>query len=147
MKGIPRIKQSVHYHLTSSSHECWRHCPAVALNNGLYSSIGSKNSVNRWASSTAQLYLSMRTENIFQVFSLVICRRFPVRKIEKFSCMLKSFLKYLLTITSEILQPMLASHNQTRRNCSEQFNYMRQVIFIPWIVFSWVRVKKVIAGC
>lgn len=80
-KGRGTFSTKFQSHLTSSSHGCWRHCPAVALSKGLYSNIGSKKSVNRWASSTLQLYLSIRTENMFQVFSLVMCRRLPENQI------------------------------------------------------------------
>lgn len=52
----------------------------------------------------------------------------------------------LLTIAREILQPVLASHNQTCGNRSEQLNDVSQMILIPWVVVTRVRIKQVVTG-
>lgn len=101
----------IQHYSESSSHECLRHCAAEALNKGLYSNMGSKKSVKLRASSLFQLYLSIKTENKFQVLSFVMWRRFPAGRILKFNQTNNWCARMFHTVAREIFEPVLSSHN------------------------------------
>lgn len=138
------------FHLTSPSQGCFRQLLAVALSSGLYSNIGSKKSVNALASVTLQLYLSMRTENRFHVFSLVMWRRSPGggRKPKSyFPCKKLSWNSLKLAVTCKVFESVFASYYQVGWDASQKFDNMSQMILVPWIrsvARMWV--EKVVAG-
>jgi len=65
--------------VSSSSHGCCKHCPAVALLMGSNSSIGIKKSANSKALLSSQWYFSVSTSTRLHGFSFVMWRKSPTQ--------------------------------------------------------------------
>lgn len=134
---------------TSLRKWCFRHCSAVARSLGSYANMGRRKSVNSWATCGSHSYFSVSTSNRPHGFNFVMCRSSPDRKRKlEWTCKRQKHQcngQFCGTSFVEKLSGVLPRECYMPGNIANKLNDVCQVIFVPWVVLSWVRFKQVVA--